>query len=255
MRAIANAKAAGFDCVDANLIYGVPTQFPSVAPRDVEISIKLGVDQISAYPLFTFVHTGLGRRVAAGNFGIYGDRARIRTQKDISSICRENGLQRTSVWSFSRAEISPYTTVTHSEYRGFGAGAGSRLGNMLSFNTFSVRAFAAMSQFRPALVLRMNERLHRLHWLYWQIYRTHVDASEYARTFSSEVDRDFTFLLAVMHMLGWVTPVPEGWRVTESGAIWAHRIQCLFSLTYIDDLWTRCKLDPWPREVVLDGTR
>ena len=57
--------------------------------------------------------------------------------------------------------------------------------------------------------------------------------------------------LRMMRLLGWLRPDPAGWRVTESGAIWGHRLQALYSLAYIDDLWQRCQHEPWPDRVVL----
>jgi hypothetical protein len=39
--------------------------------------------------------------------------------------------------------------------------------------------------------------------------------------------------------------------LTESGAIWVHRVQSLFSLAGIDAMWTACQKDPWPGDVVL----
>ena len=41
------------------------------------------------------------------------------------------------------------------------------------------------------------------------------------------------------------------YHVTEFGAVWMHRLQQLFSITYIDDLWERCGREAWPTEVVL----
>ena len=64
--ALGHAREAGFDCVDVNLIYGIPGQRPGDPVRDTSRCLDLGADQISAYPLFTFVHTAMGGRVASG---------------------------------------------------------------------------------------------------------------------------------------------------------------------------------------------
>jgi hypothetical protein len=39
-----------------------------------------------------------------------------------------------------------------------------------------------------------------------------------------------------------------GWTITETGAIWVHRLQSLFSLTYIDDMWQRCQDQLGPKK-------
>ena len=46
-----------------------------------------------------------------------------------------------------------------------------------------------------------------------------------------------------------------GWTITERGAIWVHRLQSLFSLTYIDELWKRCQDQPWLQRTGADGQR
>jgi len=250
--ALERARAAGFDCLDANLIFGIPGQLPDAAARDAARCIDLGVDQVSAYPLFTFVHTALGRRSARGGLEIVDDRVRTRAQRLVALACRRGGLARTSVWSHTRPGVAPYSTVTREEYVGFGAGAGSKVDGVFSFNTFDVAAYIEGEPRRPALVMRTDERFRRFHWLYWQIYRTEIDPQAYRARFSRELTQDFGGLLRLMRWTGVVRRDGPVWRLTDRGAFWSHRLQCLFSLTYIDELWRRCRSEAWPREVVLD---
>jgi coproporphyrinogen III oxidase-like Fe-S oxidoreductase len=158
LEAVRAAGAMGLSCVDVNLIHGIPGQRMEDAVTDAERCVALGVDQISAYPLFGFAHTPLGRD---GRFRPSGERERLRAQKAVSRVCREGGLQRTSVWSFTRTDLSPYSTVTHEDYLGFGAGAGSKVAGVFWFNTFSVREYASCSVARPALIMQAGERLRR----------------------------------------------------------------------------------------------
>ena len=251
LEAIRAARRAGFECVDVNLIFGIPGQDPAEASADVERCLGLGVDQVSAYPLFTFAHTPLGRLVAEGRFPSYGDRSRLRAQRLVSEACRRYGLARTSVWSFTRPGVAPYSTVTREDYVGFGAGAGSKVGGEFWFNTFSVDAYVASAVPRPALRFQASERLRRAHWLYWQVYRTEVDPVRYRELFGRDLERDFAVPLAALVACG-MAGRPEGrWRLTERGAIWVHRLQAVFSLAWIDELWSRGLSEPWPAEVVL----
>jgi coproporphyrinogen III oxidase-like Fe-S oxidoreductase len=251
-RSIMNTQMVGFECVDVNLIFGIPGQSPHSAAQDARKCLELGADQISAYPLFTFAHTGLGKRVAASKFQIYDDRDRLRTQRRISRLCRDMGFVRTSVWSFTRPGVRPYTTVTRDSYRGFGAGAGSKIDGVFSFNTFSVADYSECSEHRPALVLEMSKRLRRAHWLYWQIYRTQIDPTEYERLFQGCLEREFATVFLLLRALRWIEKRGCRWQLTESGAVWCHRLQSLFSLAYIDEIWQRCRRDAWPIEVILD---
>lgn len=248
LEAVRAARAADFGCVDVNLIHGIPEQRVMDAEEDAERCIALGVDQISAYPLFGFAHTPLGRD---GRVQRPGERERLRAQRAVSRVCRDGGLERTSVWSFSRPGMSPYSTVTHEDYIGFGAGAGSKVSGAFWFNTFSIPEYSACPVPRPALVMQAGDRLQRLHWLYWAIYRTRIEDDCYRRLFGNGVEHDFGLLLHALCVAGLSQRDAAGWTITESGAIWVHRMQTLFSLTYIDDLWSHCQDHPWPQEIVL----
>jgi len=250
--ALSRALRAGFDCVDVNLIYAIPGQSPASAAGDAARCATLGVDQVSAYPLFTFVHTPHGLRSANGRLEIVDDRARARAWRLVSGACRRGGLERTSVWSHTRPGVAPYSTVTREEYVGFGAGAGSKVDGTFWFNTFDVAAYTASEPPRPALVMRTDARFRCFHWLYWQIYRTEIDAERYRGRFGRDLAQDFGGLLRLMRWTGFARREGGVWRLTERGAFWSHRLQSLFSLTYIDELWERCRAEAWPDEVILE---
>jgi hypothetical protein len=63
--------------------------------------------------------------------------------------------------------------------------------------------------------------------------------------------RFFALLAACLRLFGWCDARQGCLQVTERGAIWAHRLQCLFSLSYIDKVWEKCRRVPCPSEVVL----
>ena len=250
-RAVQIAVAAGFDCVDVNLIYGIPAQEWAEPVKDAIECLESGVDQISAYPLFTFVHTRLGGQVERKKVPVSGEFARLRSQKAIADVCLREGLERTSVWSYTRAGVSSYSTVTHDSYIGFGAGAGSKVDASFWFNTFSVKEYSKLEEPKPALMLELSERLHRFHWVYWQIYKTSLDLSEYQHKFGRSFEQDFGLLAKCLRLLGWCDSKSNALQVTERGALWAHRLQCLYSLTYIDKVWEQCRREAWPTEIVL----
>ncbi len=250
-QAILNAKEVGFACLDVNLIYGIPGQELQDPIDDVNRCIAIGVDHLSAYPLITFEHTYLGKLVREGKFQGYGERARAHTQKAIARVCLARGFKRTSVWSFTKTNASAYTTVTRESYLGFGAGAGSKVDGEFWFNTFSVAAYNKLDTLRPAIRLETTERFRRLHWLYWQIYSTSIDKHKYEELFHRDVTKDFRLPLVIMKLLGWIHEEGSVFTFTERGARWSHRFQMLFSLTFIDEVWTQCQREPWPKEIVL----
>jgi len=250
-QAIQNAKKVGFACMDVNLIYGIPGQEVQDPIDDVKRCIALGVDHLSAYPLITFEHTYLGKLVREGKFKEYSGRKRARTQKEIARVCLAHGFKRTSVWSFTKENASAYTTVTRESYLGFGAGAGSKVDGEFWFNTFSVAEYNKLIQPRPAIRLKTTEKFRRLHWLYWQIYNTRIDTQKYEEIFQRDLIKDFRLLIVAMKLLGWIKKEGSAFTFTEKGARWSHWFQMLFSHTFIDDVWTQCQREPWPKQITL----
>lgn len=249
--AIRTAKDVGFACVDVNLICAIPGQLPEDTAADVQRCLSLGVDQLSVYTLFTFGYTALGMRTREGRISIYGDRSRLRAQHAIAKLCRAAGYRRTSPWNYTRPGIAPYSTVTREDYVGFGAGAASKVDGVFWFNTFSLDAYTAQDRNRSAIVMETSERFRRFHWLYWQLYGTEIDPERYRTRFNRDLGRDFGLLLGALALLGMARREGRGWHVTEFGAIWMHRLQQLFSISYIDDVWAQCQAEAWPSTVTL----
>jgi putative oxygen-independent coproporphyrinogen III oxidase len=65
-RAVRLARAAGFERINLDLIYGTPGEESADWRRSLHGAVALGVTHISAYALTVEPATGLGRRVAAG---------------------------------------------------------------------------------------------------------------------------------------------------------------------------------------------
>ena len=141
--------------------------------------------------------------------------------------------------------------MTRESYLGFGAGAGSKVDGEFWLNTFSVAEYNKLTQPRPAIRLKTTEKFRRLHWLYWQIYNTRIDAQKYEEIFHRDLIKDFRLLIVAMKLLGWIKKEGSAFTFTEKGARWSHRFQMLFSLTFIDDVWTQCQREPWPKQIIL----
>lgn len=248
-QALRDANRVRFECIGVNIIFGMPGQRVENAADDAARCIDIGVDQVSAYELFTFDHTALGRDRA---FPACGERWRGRAERRLRTACEAGGLVRTSPWNYSRPGVHPCSTVTRENYVGFGVGAGSRVGGVYRFNTFSLRAYTAASPDATALVMRTTPRFRRARWLYWKLYGLEADPREYAAAFGRSLQGDDGWLTWALAAAGMARKRHRVWSVTPFGATWVHRLQQLFSLTCIDDVWSRCRNDAWPREVVLE---
>ena len=245
--AAAILRAAGFRCVDTNLIYGIDGQTTEDLLADAAHLIDLGVHQISAYPLLPFRHTRCNTLANLRNLV-----SRDRTARKLRTLCLARGLRPTSVWSFNRPGSPAYTTVTLDTFRGFGAGAATRTLDGFRFNTFDVAAYAQPGGQRTALTLDADARFHRAHWLYWKIYQLHVPSAAYRTHFGTTPELDFPQLFGWLSRLGFAQNEGGDWVINHRGADWIHRVQQLYSRSWIDLFWSRCMHEAWPTEVILE---
>jgi oxygen-independent coproporphyrinogen-3 oxidase len=251
LEAIAQSKVGGFEMVDVNLILGIPGQEVDAFLAGARACIEAGADQLSAYPLFTFDHTPAGRSEHMEDYARVDDVRRLRMQRGVARLALDSGLRRTSVWSYTRVGLSPYTTVTRPDYIGFGAGAGSKSSGLALFNTFSVPEYVRSTPSSTALVYRLSRQQKKADWLYWQVYNARIERLGYEDLFGVPLEKDYGLLLRSLRAMGFLKRSGEDYRLTESGAIWVHRMQSLFSLNGIDAVWSACMEEPWPKEVAL----
>jgi len=65
-RAVKRARAAGFDNLSVDLIFGLPEEVPRDWRAEVQLAADLGLEHVSAYGLTFEPHTALGRRLRLG---------------------------------------------------------------------------------------------------------------------------------------------------------------------------------------------
>lgn len=74
--------------------------------------------------------------------------------------------------------------------------------------------------------------------------RTRIDPQQYEAIYHRDLMADFWLLMGAMRLLGWTRRSGSVFTFTDSGARWSHRFQMLFSLTFIDEVWTQCQKEP-----------
>lgn len=252
--AIARATGQGFKCVNVDLIFALPDQTHAELRQAAKTLVELGVDQIAAYPLFTFPYTKwpqLARRYRYRGYNLWQKRRMLRV---LEQTLYAAGYERTSVWAFTRAGSPRYCSVTVPLYLGLGASAGSYLRDIFYLNTFNVgeyiRALAA-GQLPIALSLELSKRMQMAGWLYWRIYETRFKKRDFERRFHEGFDAVYGRYMRLFACLGLLTERVDEIRLTDAGAYWLHALQDLFSIDYVSRLWGTSQENPWPREVIL----
>jgi len=255
LAAVRRAMAGGFDSVNADLMFALPTQTLTEWRSDLETVLDQGVDQISTYPLFGFPYAERGQ--ARGLAEIERPPGKlIRSMLALTHQQAERShMKQCAVWSWIRPGSSKFSSITRHHYVGFGPSAASMIGTAFYVNTFDVDAYAhALKRGRPiALVLPVDRRLEMAYWLYWRAYEMKACETDFQRVFGVEASLEGTFggITRLFRALRMVEGEPGGWRITRRGAYWIHRLQNEYSLNYINRLWGACRREAWPREVTL----
>jgi len=251
--AVRRAVAMGFDAVNVDLMFALPTQTIDELDRDLNGVLALGVDQLSTYPIFGFPYTEWGRRLGTSKISRpRGDV--IRQMLDlIRRRCREHGFEQCAVWSFLKPKKKKFSSITRHHYLGFGPSAASMTRSQFFVNTFSVDQYAAALPNRApvALVLPVDRRLEMAYWLYWRVYEMKLPGADFRELFGEDLEAVYGTWLGWLTRMGVFERENGSYRVTERAAYWVHRFQNEYSLNYINRLWGRCRQEAWPQEVRL----
>ena len=146
--ALEAAKAAGFDHVNADLIFGTPGETQADWRASLEGVLDTGVDHVSTYALQVEERTPLAAWVARGVRQAPDDDEQADRYELAVELLPAAGLDRYEVsnWAgpgaWSRHNVCYWTG---SDYLGFGAGAHSHRAGRRSWNVESPRTYVARS--------------------------------------------------------------------------------------------------------------
>ncbi|MBA2390856.1 MAG: coproporphyrinogen III oxidase [Geodermatophilaceae bacterium] len=146
--AVAEARAAGFEHINLDLIYGTPGETEEDWRASLEAAIDANPDHVSAYALIVEDGTALARRVARGEIpapedDVLADRYE---QADVA-LARAGYLwYEVSNWSAGRSARSRHNELywTGANWWGIGPGAHSHIGGVRWWNVKHPSAYATL---------------------------------------------------------------------------------------------------------------
>jgi len=252
--AVERAVRTGFKCVNVDVMFALPGQTYAEIEETGHDLVGLGVDQIAAYPLFTFPYTKLARTAKDESYGSSSVFRRRKMLRILEAIFYEAGFERTSVWAFTKPGVPKYCSVTVPLYVGLGASGGSYLKGLFYLNTFNVEEYInALEAGREpiALSLDLSERMQMAGWLYWRIYETRFRKSGFRQRFGKEFDQVYGRYMKPLSLLGFLEDDGDEVVLSDEGTYWLHVLEDLFSIEYVSKLWGTSQQEPWPESVVL----
>jgi oxygen-independent coproporphyrinogen-3 oxidase len=253
-KALQRAVGKAFKCLNADVIFGLPDQTLTEIAQTGSALTEMGVDQVAAYPLFEFPHTRwpeIRERSQSKRPGIFKRRHMLRA---LEEIFYGAGFERTSVWAFTRGGVPKYCSVVVPLYIGLGASGGSYLKDVFYLNTFDVQAYIRSlenGRLPIALSLELSEPMQMAGWVYWRMYETRLNKSEFGLRFGKDLDRVYGRYIRLLALMGLLSEEGDEVVLSDRGAYWLHALQDVFSINYIGKLWGSCVQEPWPKRVTL----
>ncbi len=251
---IERAVSRNFECVNIDYIFDLPGQTRSELEQAGNDMMKLGVNQIAAYPLFHFPYTRLGKEFHKKRNAIDTMFRRRNFLKILEDIFYESNYERSSVWAFTKKGTNKYCSVTVPLYLGLGASGSTYLKDIFYVNTFSVAEYIkAIKEEKPpiALSIDLSEEMQMAGWLYWRLYETKFKKSDFFNRFDRAFDEKYGKQMKILNRLGYLNNGEDNIKLTDKGTYWIHAFEDYFSINYINKLWGTSKFDPWPNKIVL----
>ena len=132
------ARAAGFEHVNLDLIYGTPGETPDDLRRSVETALAAGVDHVSAYALIVEEGTALARRIGRGELPAPDDDVLAADYELIDDLLTDAGLgwYEVSNWASSARARCRHNLGywLGGDWWGAGPGAHSHIGGVRWWN-------------------------------------------------------------------------------------------------------------------------
>jgi putative oxygen-independent coproporphyrinogen III oxidase len=145
--AVADARAAGFEHVSVDLIYGAPGETDADWRRSLAAVGDLAVDHVSAYSLIVEPGTRLATRIARGELPMPDDDTLADRYLMADEALSTAGLQwyEVSNWSRTAAARAHHNLLywTGGDWWGVGPGAHSHVGGVRWWNVKHPREYAA----------------------------------------------------------------------------------------------------------------
>jgi len=128
VEALASARAAGFDNIGLDLIYGLPEQTLAQWQNDVEEAVRLAPEHISLYALALSEHSPWGRQAAAGQLAAAADDLAADMEELAVMMLRQAGYCHYEIANFARPGYESLHNTAYwqrANYLGLGAAAAS----------------------------------------------------------------------------------------------------------------------------------
>jgi coproporphyrinogen III oxidase-like Fe-S oxidoreductase len=207
-----------FATINIDMIFNFPFQTLEKFNSDIDDFKKLGIDQVTFYPLMPSPHkkNAMERKFAKVN------NSREKQYYDV--ILRkilDQDYQPSTVWCFSMGSlmIDEYI-VDYADYIGIGSGSVSLVNGIFYVNSFSLEKYNALLENNRLPIVRwrnLSEQEYFRYYLLTKLFGTRIDKNDFRQQFGTDIHAVLNSEINLLKIAGAVTENNNEILVTRGG--------------------------------------
>ncbi|HZG57377.1 radical SAM family heme chaperone HemW [Paenibacillus sp.] len=224
-RSVDNARAAGFDNVSIDLIFGLPNQTIAQMRETLDRALELRLPHHSIYSLKVEENTLFHTLYERGELPLPKEEDEVEMFRLIMDRLREAGYEQYEISNFAKPGFeSKHNTVywRNESYYGLGAGAHGYVRGARHVNVKGIQPYIdATKEGLPTLEryeVGEAEAMEDFMMVGLRLLRG-VDRDDFLAQFGRELEAVFGPTLERLQRQGLLEPTPIGWRLTRDGIL------------------------------------
>jgi len=259
--AIKNARKAGFNFINIDLMYMLPGQTIEDWIQDLEIAVEQDVDEITTYPLLITHYTPMYQRLKNGSLEPQPDKRTFKRMFYTTfDVLESAGYKALEIYGFSKSN-EKYATVNlemEGPLLGLGCGAVGFTGGYEYQNTCSVKEYIRSSlngnlpiagernvDVKECIIRWVASRLFVCKGFDLRDFET-----EFGGKFNEEIG-EFGKVLKILKFLGIIRADGKCIELTRKGLFSANLLTWSFVLNVPCKMAEKYSETPWPIKVVI----
>ena len=207
-----------FPTVNVDLIFNFPFQTLEKFAEDISIFKKLGLDQVTFYPLMPSPHK---KNALERKFSQVNNSQEKKYYDLILKNVYQQGYWASTVWCFSngRRMIDEYI-VDNADYIGIGSGSVSLVNGHFYVNSFSLEKYAAnLGEGRLPIVRwrNLSKPEYLRYYFLTKLFGTRVNKGQFERHFGSDIHQEMGIELNLLKLAGVIEEKGDNIVVTTKG--------------------------------------
>ena len=243
----ASLSQVSFETVSMDFIFALPGQTIDLLKADIELAFNRGANHVAVYPFIDFTFTNR-------HFPKMKESKKKTLLYQLVQYCEEKGYVRDSIWTFSKAGTSKYSSMTRENFLGFGCSATTLLKDQFKINTFDAERYIERikkGKLPTALTLKFTRRQRMIYYLFWTIYTMRVNKHNFHEFFGVSFEDSYKLELWIARRLKWIRKENDNYVMTTKGSYYYHYFEHFYTLSYIDQMWNLMRSDAFPKKLII----